>query len=147
VEQQSSDQLWSAQPSSKQQAALAEAEGWVRRFVRARGGFALFALAIYKDGKIVPIQPTAEFDNVASAMAEMLGILITLADEGQIDACVVCTPVKEGEQRMAMFDVEVRTDGRLLALLPYKKRWLGWSFGAKARKRDVPKIFSSPQQV
>jgi len=68
---------------------LVEAEGWVRRFVRSRGGFYLFALAKHADGKIGLVQPTSDFPDAMSAMTETIRCLLALAQVGQIDACVI----------------------------------------------------------
>jgi hypothetical protein len=39
--------------------------------------------------------------------------------------------------------VEHKEDGRVLAFLPYKKRFFGgWSFGEKLYKSDAPKLFA-----
>ena len=130
--------------TAEQDALIAEAEGWVRRFVTTRGRFSMFSLAKHKDGKWNPIQPTDEFRDQRSALVETIKVLRALAQDGQIVGNVLCTPMNDGAHNIAVLDVEHKTDGRIIVLLPFKKRFFGgWSFGEKQYKHDVPKLFAS----
>lgn len=130
--------------SGEQQALLDEAEGWVKRFVEARGEFSMFALAKHIDGKTNPLQPTDEFPDMKSALVETIHVLLALARDGQIMGAVICTPITAGKDTVAMLDLEYKGAGRVLAFLPYKKRLFGgWTFGEKQFKADVAKLFAS----
>src|SRR5262249_59380379 len=98
--------------SSNQQLMLDEAQTWVRQFIRKRGGFARFALVKHVDGKIGLVQPSAEFPDAQSELTETLRVLVAMAKNGQIDACVLCTPTEMSGSKFAVLDVETRTDGR-----------------------------------
>lgn len=127
-----------------QQALIEEAEAMVRRFIEERGEFQMFSLAKHADGKFNAVQPTNEFADQRGAMIETIKVLMSLAREGQIVGNVLCTPVNEDGQRLAILDVEHKEDGRVLAFLPYKKRFFGgWSFGEKLYKSDAPKLFAA----
>jgi hypothetical protein len=121
-----------------------EAETWVKRFVEKRGGFTMFALAKHRDGGVNPLQPTDEFPDQKSAMVETYRLLMALAKDNEIVASVICTPISEGKEAFAMYDLESKDSGRVLVLVPMKKRLLGgWSFGYPRYKRDGARVFAS----
>lgn len=123
-------------------ALLEQAQVFVRRFVQERGGFSMFALAKHRDGALNPMQPTDEFPDDQAAIVEIYRLLMALARDEQIVASVICTHIAVGPEQAAMFDVESKAAGRVLVMLPMKRRLLrGWAFGDPHFKNDGPRVF------
>ena len=129
--------------SEQQSELVATAESLIREFVEKRDAFALFSLVMYPSGEIRALQPTAQFPDSKTALMETLGVLFPMAKSGQIVACIICTPVQDGDAKLAILDVESQGGGRTIGVLPYKKLSDGWTFGEKEFTRDVPRAFAT----
>lgn len=120
------------------------AEEHVQRFVKERGSFTMFAIARQADGKDQYLQSSGEFKDFREEIAEMLSVLLALAKDGQITSSVICSPMSEGKEHFAIFDVESKASGRTLVFWSYKKKLLGgWAFGERQFKKDGPRVFAS----
>jgi hypothetical protein len=74
---------------------------------------------------------------------ETIRVLLALAKEEQIVASVICSLVPMGRDRAVMYDLESKGAGRVLVLVPMKKRFLGgWVFGERLFKSDEAKVFA-----
>jgi hypothetical protein len=130
--------------SPDHQSLLSESEARIRGLVEAHGSFTQFALARHVDGSTQFLRPPSEFSDGQSAMTETIRLLLHLAKDGLINACIICTPMQVEGKSFAMLDVESKPEGRVLVLFPYKKRFFGgWSFGPKSVKGDAPRIFAT----
>jgi hypothetical protein len=128
---------------ASQRFLLEQAEQFVRRFVKERGEFSMFALALGADESIIPVQTSDEFDNTQSSLGGVLGALAPLAMDGTIVGCVICTPMQADGIRFAIYDVDHKLEGRFIAMQQYKKRLFGgWSFGGKELSPDASRLFA-----
>lgn len=129
--------------SSLQQDLLAVGQEFVRKFVDERGSFSMFAIARSADGRDQCVQSSGEFSNITEKLTGMFQALWPLARDGQIDGTVLCSYMPEGTGFCAIFDVESRSDGRVIAMVQYRKKLFGgWTSGAPQFTQDKPRVFA-----
>lgn len=128
---------------AEQSFLLETAERFIKHSVSECGTFPMFALALQKNGNLTPVQ-VEEFQDTQSALDSVLETLLPLAVEGQIFSCIICTPMPPETHQIAVYDIDHRSGGRVLAVQSFKKKLFGgWAFGEKEFKEDASRLFVS----
>lgn len=123
---------------------LDDAESWVSRLLEANGGTDVFSLAESRTGETNVIQPHDDLNDWELAVKRTVAEVTGMALRGEITGNVLCTQIVEGANRMVIFDVESNRDGRVLVIVPLKKKMFGgWAFGEREFKLQEPALFKS----
>ena len=125
-----------------QEKLFSEAQRLTQDFIIKRGTFETFALADLGDETLTPLQTTNEFQSAQDAVGGILATLIPLSQQNSLQSVVISTPMNEGTSAV-VFDIDHRTDGRVLVFQPYRKKLFGgWAFGQVESKIVESRLFA-----
>lgn len=85
----------------------------------------------------------------AGELGYFLSELMPVARRGELKASAICTSTSEGSgaPKAAIIDLEHHELLHVLVILPYEKRLLSWSFGARQFTRESPALFAPSENT
>jgi hypothetical protein len=123
---------------------LNKAESQIKVSIKKNGGFDSFALILKNDGGLDTLHGPDEPLYGSNELAYFIAGLMPLARRGEIKASVICTSMSasDGSQKAAIIDLEHHDFSHALVILPYERRLLSWSFGARQFTQKSPALFT-----